>query len=326
MGLSAVAVRAFVSSSYWHKSSPHGPLRPGPINSFLFQAPSPTEKLLFSSSFPGLVTNKMTADQLQENPTSTTAEAPDRFVDNPLVAGMVEVLSRIHSFKQLARDYYFEALLSAHPCPECGGRLQMSGQSQCSCSCGASLDPTIEFQRSPCCGARLVRRVLHYACRKCGRTVVSRFLFDERLFDQAYFREMMAESRARARQKKEEVRRLLAESRSGAMVLLEEPAPAVLPSLFADLDSFLEFNRSMAAEALATSPAFRLDQYRGHLRSVLSRDSKLFSDIAPLNDNSRLDQVWRFITLIFMAHDREVFLTQYGHDLLIERCLNEADQ
>ena len=202
----------------------------------------------------------------------------------------------------------------------------MTGPSQCSCCCEASLDPTITFQRSPCCGANLGRRVLHYACRKCGKTVASRFLFDERLFDQAYFREMMRESRARDRQKKEEVCRLLAESRSGALVLLDEPAPTVLPGLFHDLDAFLQLNQAAAAEALITGPVFNLDRYRNHVRSVLGRVAMLFSDIAPLNDNHRIDRAWRFITLIFMAHDREVQLTQYGTDLLVEIVQNEADQ
>ena len=31
------------------------------------------------------------------------------------------------------------------------------------------------------------------------------------------------------------------------------------------------------------------------------------------------DKIWRFVTLIFMQHDREIELTQYDNDLLIEK-------
>jgi len=42
-------------------------------------------------------------------------------------------------------------------------------------------------------------------------------------------------------------------------------------------------------------------------------------------ENSRRDKIWRFITLVFMQNDREVDLTQYGNDLLVQRIHNEAD-
>jgi hypothetical protein len=41
-------------------------------------------------------------------------------------------------------------------------------------------------------------------------------------------------------------------------------------------------------------------------------------------DDCRRDKVWRFVTLIFMAQDREVELTQYGRDILVGRISYEA--
>ena len=114
----------------------------------------------------------------------------------PLLSAIGDLEGHLADFKERVRAYYFEVLLSLHQCPECGGRLKMTGQSLCSCSCGKTLDPTLMFQRSSRCGARLVHKTYHYACSKCYRVVPSRFIFDERVFDSAYFREMMREARA----------------------------------------------------------------------------------------------------------------------------------
>ena len=117
--------------------------------------------------------------------------------NNKLVQQFQPVQVRVGDYKQRAKDFYFRVILSAVSCPECGGQLEMSGQSQCRCSCGRSLDPTVEFQKSQCCGAKLTLKTFHYACTKCHRSVPSRFIFDERVFDKAYFRKLMRESRER---------------------------------------------------------------------------------------------------------------------------------
>jgi len=80
---------------------------------------------------------------------------------------------------------------------------------------------------------------LSLCCSRCHQTVQSRFLFDERIFDAAYFREMMKESRARAKRKREEVKRLLAGSRSGPLLLMEEPCLDSIPGLQEALDAFI---------------------------------------------------------------------------------------
>jgi hypothetical protein len=67
-----------------------------------------------------------------------------------------------------------------------------------------------------------------------------------------------------------------------------------------------------------------MGDYRNHILSVLGVGSRLFSDIAPLIDDFRRDKIWRFVTLIFMAQDQEVELTQYGKDILVGKVANEA--
>ena len=107
----------------------------------------------------------------------------ERYPDNPLVHDVLRVLARLEAFREQARAFYYAVLLSGLACPACGGRLRMIADSRCACDAGHELDPTVAFQRSECCNAPVARRVLHYECSTCRRTVPSRFLFDERLFD-----------------------------------------------------------------------------------------------------------------------------------------------
>ena len=246
-------------------------------------------------------------------------------LQNPLLRGISGVKARINEFKGKAKKFYFRVLLTQYGCPKCGEALTMTGQSQCVCSCGHSLDPTLAFQTSDCCDARLVRRSFHYVCSECGKTVPSRFLFDERIFDKAYFREMVRESRARAKRKREEIKRLLAESRSGALSLREDPNLEAIPGLIDDLNDFVGAGSAqMLGLAINPESRFCMADYRKHILSLLDPGKVCFSDITPLVDDNRLDRVWRFVTLVFMQNDNEVRLSQYGKDLLIERVDHEA--
>ena len=100
---------------------------------------------------------------------------------NPLLKRFSLFNDRLFRFKEQAKSYYFEVMLSRHACPKCGGGLAMTGVSECSCEGGHSFDPTVDFQRSDCCNAALSRRTSHYVCSRCSRVVPSRFLFDERV-------------------------------------------------------------------------------------------------------------------------------------------------
>ena len=249
----------------------------------------------------------------------------DRFIQNPLVCEIKAILDQIKSFKERAKAFYFEVLLSAVRCPICSGQLHMTGQSECACSCGNIVDPTIEFQKSTCCGVRLVRKTFHYSCSRCRRVVPSRFLFDEKLFDGEYFRVMMRESRRRSQRKKEEIRRLLVESRSGALQLLEDPNLESIPGLLKDLDGFINDGSNDVGDLyFELDQPFEMGKYREHILSSLGWNSTQFSDIDPFINDSRKDRVWRFVTLVFMQHDQEVDIEQNGNELLIQRHHNEA--
>ena len=251
-----------------------------------------------------------------------------KLIRSPLIQEIIRVLHFVSGFKDRAKEFYFEVVLSPFRCPLCSGRLKMTGQSQCSCSCGNTFDPTTAFQKSTCCQAKLIMKTFHYACSRCHKTVPSRFLFDEKVFDKEYFREMMLESRERTKRKRDEIRKLLADSRSGSLSLLEDPDFDGLPGFFADLDDFI---RSGAEGCSGYSglfqdkiPGFKMDSYRNHILSILTWNALLFSKITPLMEDHRLDKVRRFITLIFMQQDREVIITQNGEDLLVQRVCHEA--
>jgi hypothetical protein len=201
----------------------------------------------------------------------------------------------------------------------------MTGGSLCSCSCGHSFDPTLEFQKSACCGTRLVRKTFHYACSRCNEVVPSHFLFDERVFDKEYFQEMMQEHRRRARQEREEMKRFLADSRSGTLFLKEEPCMESLNGFVQDLEAFIQPNNYNPCDSgYEPKSSFSMDRYRSHILTCLSRESMRFSDIAQVDVNMRRDKAWRFITLVFMQNDRLIDLDQVGEDIWVQRLPNET--
>ncbi len=249
----------------------------------------------------------------------------DAFFKNPLVRRINGILQHIESYKERAKEFYFQVMLSNYACPTCGRGITMSGQSECTCQGGHVFDPTVAFQTSPCCQAPLVRKTFHYSCSTCHKTVPSRFIFDERLFDAEYFRQMMQESRNRSREKREAIRRLLAESRSGELVLMENPESDILSDFSKDLDAFILENPMAAyTDFFDLKSDFDLNAYRSHILAVLGHHTLLFSSISPLIEDCRCDRARRFTALIFMDNDREVVLQQSGDDLLIRRCNDEA--
>ena len=248
-----------------------------------------------------------------------------RFAHRPLVGAMARVQGRMAGFKERVRAYYYEVILSPHRCPKCEGSLRMTGLSQCSCVCGQAFDPTLEFQRSPCCGGKLVRQTYHYACSRCHEVVPSHFLFDERVFDKEYFREMMQEHRRRAKEEREEMKRFLADSRSGALLLTEEPQLESLDAFVQDLDAFIQIHQDIPdGSGFETKSTFSMDRYRSHILSCLPAEGVRFSDIAQMDEDIRRDKAWRFITLVFMQNDRMVHLIQEGDNIWVQRLQNEA--
>lgn len=246
-------------------------------------------------------------------------------IKNPLIRRIHQVQAHVDGYRRNIRIFYFDVILSTIDCPECGGRLQMTGQSECTCSCGKILDPTIIFQKSICCDAKLVKKTFHYACARCHRSVPSRFIFNERVFDKEYFREMMRGARDRRKRKRKEIQRLLAESRSKTLVFMEEPALEKIPSLLYDLDEFIEGeNLEFSVTIFENEDIFNIEKYWSHIQSMLGWEPIHFSEIPPIDDDYRRDRAYRFITLIYMQNDRKVDIEQEGNDLFVQRVHNEA--
>lgn len=244
---------------------------------------------------------------------------------NPLLRALETVEKKIERFKGKARDFYFQVMLSAHACGSCGGRLEMIGRSLCRCqNCQCRIDPTLEFQRSLCCGVELVRRPAHYVCSHCKRITPSRFLFDERVFDRNYFREMMQTSRERARSKREAIRQLLAKNRSEELVLTEEPELKAIPGLVEALNIFLSSGAVDLGTFQDIEQTFDMETYRRHILECLGWGNRPFSAIPLLQPQPRLDRVFRFITLVFMAQSGEVTLEQAEGEILVQRIYHEA--
>ncbi|MCK4342374.1 MAG: hypothetical protein KAY37_11705 [Phycisphaerae bacterium] len=150
-----------------------------------------------------------------------------------------ELTQAVDGLMARTRAFYYEVMLSGHSCPRCGGALRMLGEGRCRCiDCAHECDPTITYQRCSVCEGHLRLRVCRYVCRRCGRDVHSRFLFDTRVFDREYFRERMAESRERKRAEQASVPPIMIARRSEEL----QPAPAHLaavPGLSEALDGLV---------------------------------------------------------------------------------------
>lgn len=230
---------------------------------------------------------------------------------------MEKVQASVKTFKERSKAYYFDVLFSKYRCPICTKKPKINSLSQAECICGYLFDPTLQFQRSSCCNARLIRQIYHYVCSQCGKYVKSLFLFDKRIFDKEYFREMMAQSRERKKQKREQFSQILRDQ-SEELILGDSFDLEELESLSNDLDTFILPIDRIPPELTLEIEEFDMLRYRNHILTLFS-DELLFSSITPLAEDSKKDRAWKFITLIFMEHEREVWLTQYGNDILVER-------
>lgn len=214
-----------------------------------------------------------------------------------------------------AQRFFGAVALSQHVCPDCSGKLEMVGDSRCRChACQYDFDPTITFQRCSACGSTPRLCVRHYECGRCGAEVVSRFLFHSVAFDSEYFRQKMAEHRARKREQRERVRRLLAESRSSPI----EPRPMdleAIPGLIEALNNLTA--GAQGPTAWQTHSDFDLARYEGHIQAHIGPIALTLDEIPPLGENARLDRIWRFIAIIFLAHAGLIEAWQDGPDVMV---------
>ena len=228
----------------------------------------------------------------------------------------------VAGFVSRARQFFHAVMLYGHRCPSCGGSLQMEQERRCRCRCcGDIFDPTAAFQRCPACGGSARLRIRRYECVTCNTEIVSRFLFDGRVFDAAYFRQKMVEHRQRKRELRSRVRQMLSGTRSNAI--------AVPPAELAGVPGLLEALNSLTAgaEAALTSGIerrFDLHRYQKHIQAHLRPFPTALDDLPPLSENRRLDRIWRFIAIIFLAHAGLASVWQEGENILVKQ--READR
>ena len=235
----------------------------------------------------------------------------------PLLFGVSKAVAAIRRFKVHVREYFYEVALFGLSCSSCGGALKMRGEGVCSCADGHRFDPTEAFQRSQCCAEGLVKRRFHYECEHCGDFNKSRFLFEERVFDADYFRERMQEARRQKRARKERVRLMLGDSRSDPIVFDGIPDLDAIPGLLGALNDFIE-DAPVSESAFGLDDRFDLPRYREVILSFLGGVSASFDAFPPLSTDVRTDRARRFVTLIYLEHEREVRLSQYGDNILVE--------
>lgn len=221
-----------------------------------------------------------------------------------------DMAAAVKEFMSRARRFYYLVMLFGCRCPKCNGSLTMIGDGRCRCDvCKYKFDPTVRFQRCPHCGGTPVLRVKRYECKACGRQINSVFLFDGIIFDAGYFRKKMAESRRRKKELRQRVGEMLAQCRSGPLPL-DAPDISSVPGLVEALSNLTSGIEIPLPPELKGK--FDLDRYQAHITSYLEEGPCTLRDIPPLIDDLRLDLIWRFIALIFLAHAGSVHVRQQG--------------
>lgn len=124
----------------------------------------------------------------------------------------------------------------------------------------------------------------------------------------------MAESRQRKRQQREQVRKILAESRSAAL-----PIPAADLEMIPGLVDALNGLTADVTNVLPWLPqdGFDLNRYQNHIKAHIQDFPVCMEEIPPLIENSRKDRIWRFIAIIFMAHFGLIKIWQDGQEIMV---------
>ncbi|RKY10025.1 MAG: hypothetical protein DRP56_01815 [Planctomycetota bacterium] len=128
----------------------------------------------------------------------------------------------------------------------------------------------------------------------------------------------MAESRKRREQKRQEVRQMLAESRSDALELDSFDLNSV-PDLVEALNQLTNVSESLNID---TKTGFDLKRYEQHIQDHLRDYSINLTDIPPLSENLRRDLIWRFIAVIFLAHAGIIDIRQESSNIMVTKHVN----
>jgi hypothetical protein len=113
---------------------------------------------------------------------------------------------------------------------------------------------------------------------------------------------------------------MLAESRSG---IVELP-PADLdgaPDLLAALNGLAVGGDALTAYVPCCE--FDLKRYQRHVQAHIRPIPMSLEEIPPLGEDGRIDRVWRFIAIIFLAHAGLLDVWQNGRAVMVRK--READ-
>lgn len=194
--------------------------------------------------------------------------------------------------------------------------------------CGLAGEPTLIFQRCPTCEGKLVLIHRRYRCRDYGEDVTSRFLFDGVVYDAAYFRLRMAQSRQRQKQQK-----IDSNERQATRAWQRSPHAAAGEIRLDQAPGLVEVLNQLVGgqhpETVAwVREAFDLAAYERHILSELRTDDhrdlmKLPGLDGQQHPTSRLERVRLFIASLFLEHAGLVVLNQRPHTIWVT--LRETD-
>lgn len=233
-----------------------------------------------------------------------------------IIALAFDMANAVGLFVQKAKKYFYHVMLFGHRCPKCNSSLHMRAEGMCRCNlCKFEFDPTIEFQNCSTCGGVPVLQVRRYVCKQCCSDITSKFLFDGLVFDRSYFKQRMADSRQRRKERREHVRKMLAECRSDALPLKEVDLESV-PGLLDALNSLTTGIDTGFIHELHAK--FDLKRYQEHIQDHIQNIPVSLNEIPPLSKECpRKDRIWRFVALIFLAHTGVADIWQDGWDIMV---------
>jgi hypothetical protein len=235
-----------------------------------------------------------------------------------------EMAEAVRNFFARAKRFYYMVVLLGHRCGKCNGRLSMTAESSCRCErCKLEFDPTLKFQRCSACGGVPVLRVRRYYCKDCNKEIISKFVFETLPFEREYFKQKMAESRRRKKEKLASVREMLVQNRSQALGFGEVDLDSV-PGLLIALNGLTAgIDDSMLLELKGK---FDLERYQSQIKAHLEDFEVDLRDIPCLIENRRKDLIWRFIAAIFLEHESRIQIRQDGQTIWVMKNVDRQRQ
>ena len=228
----------------------------------------------------------------------------------------------VEELKQRVRLFFYEIVLSGQACPCCRGALRMARDGECQCEqCGYRFDPTLALQRCAICGGKLKLEGRQYRCSDCGSEVESRYRFDPIRFDSEYFRKAMAEHRRRKAQQQRLFVETLINARTGHVILPPADLDG-LPGLTEAINELTAKHDEDSIRGPLADQRFDLAKYERHVIASITDSPVDFDDISPLLESLRKDRIWRFVAVIFLAHEGRINIHQEGS--LIELTAHET--